>query len=162
MRIRNLFIITLLLILLFWMGSIFYSSLLTETHKEEFSDFATIGFDFMHPWEGEPDFRVLSYSSEKARVYYFADTGGEVALFLRQDGKWVFRDTSSIWSNYGGSADDYFAWPYFKDYVPSHLATIAMTSFVAVLLICVIVYSVVRQRTQDRGRSCKTGDGSLS
>lgn len=72
----------------------------------------------MHPWEGAPELRVLSYNAEKAVVYYFADTGGEKAHFVNCDGQWVYEKTSAAWSSLGGSADHYFIWPYFKNYVP--------------------------------------------
>jgi hypothetical protein len=84
---------------------------------DEFANTEEIGFTGMHPWEGEPDFRVLSYSKNVAKVYYFSDTGGEKALFTRENGAWNYERSTKAWSAVGGTADDYLIWPYFKDWV---------------------------------------------
>lgn len=113
-----IFLVVILCFLLFWVGSLLYSHYLTTTHGDEFIDLSTVGFDCMHPWEGEPELRVLTYSSDKAEVYYFKETGGEKAVFVKHNGNWEYEWTSAMWSDYGGTADDYLIWPYFRNFVP--------------------------------------------
>lgn len=110
-------IILIIVFSMIWVGSVIYSNLLTVLHSDKFSDFEAIGFDGMHPWDDEPDFRVLSYTFTKATVYYYTETGGEKALFVRDNGMWRYERTVRAWSSYDGTADDYFIWPYFKNWV---------------------------------------------
>lgn len=115
---KRYILLVLVGVLLVWIGTMIYISLLTCSYGDEFHDLSEIGFDFGHPWDGEPELRVLSYGPEEATVYYFTETGGEKALFGKKNGQWEFERTLAIWSDWGGSADDYFIWPYFKNYVP--------------------------------------------
>lgn len=112
---KILIFITLLFVI--WTGTIIYSNILTAMHGDEFADPNIIGFTGMHPWEGEPNFRVLFYSKNKATVYYYGMKGGEKAVFINDTGKWHYSKTTNAWSDFGGTADDYFIWPYFKNWV---------------------------------------------
>jgi len=103
--------------LLFWGGSIINASYLTVRYADEFSDHSKMNYDFMHAWDEPVNLRVLSYSSEYATVYFFSNSGGEKIKFIRGKYGWVYRETLAIWSRQG-NADDYFIWPYFKNYVP--------------------------------------------
>ena len=99
-----------------WIGSVVNAGYLTAKHADEFADYHSIGFDFMHPWEGDAELRVLSYGKERAAVYFYSAAGGEKAIFVREQGGWVYYKTVALWS-VGGSAEDYFVWPYFKNFV---------------------------------------------
>lgn len=77
----------------------------------------SIGFSHMHPWDGSPDLRIMQYSDTKAMVYYFTETGGEQAEFTKEDDVWTFEKIHACWSATGGTADDYFIWPYFRNWV---------------------------------------------
>ena len=101
----------------FWIASVVLASVLTALFGSEFKNCEQLGCNYSHPWVDEPEIRVLSYLPNKATVYYFSDTGGEKMLFLKENGQWKFNDTLEIWSD-TGNADDYFIWPYFKNYVP--------------------------------------------
>lgn len=103
--------------ILLWLGAILKNSYLTTKYSSEFIDFYEIGFDFLHPWDNEPNLRILSYSQNKATVYYYGDSGGEKVVFIKEDSKWKYLKTAAIWSSQG-SADDYFIWPYYKNIVP--------------------------------------------
>ena len=100
-----------------WLGAIWKCNYLTDQYASQFENFQEIGFDFMHPWDDDYDLRVLSYSETKATVYYYADTGGEKAFFIKDNDTWKYQATKAIWSRQG-SADDYIIWPYFKNLVP--------------------------------------------
>lgn len=118
MKRRYKFLIVFAVIFLFWIGSMCYCSILTLIHGNEFTNLEAVGFDFLHPWEGEPEVRVLSYSSDKAEVYYYKETGGEKVPFVKHGSEWKYENAMAIWTNMGGSASDYLIWPYFKNYVP--------------------------------------------
>ena len=63
-------------------------------------------------WISDVDsFRVLSYSSNYARVYYIG-TIGSVLEFSKESEVWVLTFSQTVWSNAGGNADG-FIWPYF-------------------------------------------------
>lgn len=109
MAILCLLIFTLLMIVL-------YPLYLTHAHSEEFSNLEQLGCNYMHPWESDPDFRVLSYSKKYATVYYYSPTGGEKIKFAKTESGWTYYETLSTWSS-SGSADDYFVWPYYKNWV---------------------------------------------
>lgn len=120
MKKRYKVLILIVLILLFWVGNVCYCGILTKIHGDEFVDFNEVGFDYLHPWEGTPKLRVMSCSSNEAKVYFYKETGGEKVLFIKQDDKWKYEKTIAIWTSaeQGGNATDYFIWPYFKNYVP--------------------------------------------
>ena len=114
-------IITLAIILLFllaWILTLFFPLILTNQHAEEFRDLELLGCNYMHPWDTEPQLRVLSYQKDYATVYYFSSTGGEKIRFVRTESNWTYDKTIAIWSSSGGSADDYFVWPYYRNWVP--------------------------------------------
>ena len=117
MRMKMIAWAVAIILVIVWVFPVAYANLLTAIVGDEFANTEEIGFTGMHPWEGEPDFRVLSYSKNVAKVYYFSDTGGEKALFTRENGVWNYERSTKAWSAVGGTADDYLIWPYFKDWV---------------------------------------------
>lgn len=117
MRKYRIILIIPVVLFIIWIGTLLHAHHLTISYGEEFSEANIAGFDYMHPWDGEPNFRIIYYSQFSAIVYYYTETGGEKVLLNNYDGTWNYNQTLSIWSTQG-SADDYFIWPYFKDYVP--------------------------------------------
>ena len=116
---KKLLLITVLIIcalIMVWVGTVLYVTMLTDSHAEEFTNFETLEFDYLHSWEGVPKIRVLSYLDNCAIVYFCNSTGGEKAKFIKSTSGWVYCDTLALWSS-TGSGDDYFVWPYFKDWV---------------------------------------------
>lgn len=118
MNMKKAFYVIPIIFICIWIGSIIHCSILTSEHGAEFSSTEVIGFGYMHPWEGTPQLRVIMYSSTKAMVYYYAETGGELVEFQKENDGWFYKKTHSIWSSTGGSADNYFIWPYYKNWVP--------------------------------------------
>ena len=93
-----------------------YPIFLTRHHSSEFAKLDQLGCEYLHPWEGTPKFRVLSYGHNYATVYYYAKIGGEKIKFKMTDSGWQYTETMLCWSS-TGSADDYFVWPYYKNWV---------------------------------------------
>lgn len=114
---KRIWLMVLALFLCIWIGSTIHCSVLTFAYGEQFSQLELIGFSHMHPWEGSPDLRVMQYSDTKARVYYFTETGGELAEFRKENNVWVYKKIHASWTATGGTADDYFIWPYFRNWV---------------------------------------------
>jgi len=83
-------------------------------------------------------FRVLSYSSNFARVYYVGDLGS-VLEFSRTSGGWEMTSSNTVWSRGGGNADG-FIWPYFYH---STGGIQFMMAFVFVALIMILLYVFV-------------------
>ena len=100
-----------------WVISVVSAWILTGLFANEFTNFDQLEYDFPHPWYEEPMIRVLSYTPNRATVYFCSETGGEKTEFVKHNGQWKFADTLAIWSD-AGNAEDYFIWPYFKHYVP--------------------------------------------
>ncbi len=103
---------------LFWTGSIVWCGILTDRHGDEFTDFAAMDFDYTHVWwEDTPSMRVLTYNGQEATVYFFTAGGGEKVLFSKGESGWKFHRQLAAWAD-GGTGDDYFIWPYFRNWVP--------------------------------------------
>lgn len=98
-----------------WIGSVIYCNILTTYFGYEFEKPVDLGYQYW--WETEPQFKVMSYGSKIAVVYYYSRLGGEKVSFHKVDGQWKFYKTIATWSGCGGSAEEYFIWPYFKHYV---------------------------------------------
>lgn len=109
-------LIVVAVLILIWAGFMFRATILTAVYAEEFTDFKALGYDFMHPWEDTPMIRVLSYRSTNAIVYFCSSTGGEKVAFVKTDSGWTYLETLALWSS-SGSAEHYFIWPYYKDWV---------------------------------------------
>lgn len=107
----------LVVFLLFWLGSVAYAGILTALYADEFTDYEKMNYDFLHAWDDPANIRVLHYGGNEATVYFYTHSGGEKIKFVRGQDGWVYREMLAIWSRQG-SADDYFIWPYFKDYGP--------------------------------------------
>ena len=115
MKTRTKVILLILILPAMWLVSILHNNILTAVWGNEFADPASVGIKYMQ--NEEPSLRVMSYWFNKAEVYYFTPTGGEKVLFIKENGKWTYKETLANWSGVGGSADDYFIWPYFKNWV---------------------------------------------
>ena len=105
-------------ILLIWLASWAFTSVLSAFCAKEFADLEAVGCNYMHPWETDPKIRVLWITGSEAIVYYYGNMGGEKVAFEKVDGNWTYQRTCAMWSDWGGTADDYFIWPYFKNYIP--------------------------------------------
>ena len=116
MKFKKTIVIIVCMLLLVMLATIIYPIILTNLHTSEFANLEQLGCDYMHPWEGIPKFRVLSYGSHYATVYYYAKTGGEKIKFAMAGSGWRYHETMLCWS-LSGSADDYFVWPYYKNWV---------------------------------------------
>ena len=117
MRMKMIAWIVIFILVITWVLPVAYANILTATVGDAFTNTEEIGFTGMHPWEGEPNFRVLSYGKNVAKVYYYSSAGGEKALFVKENGAWRYQRSIKAWSAIGGTADDYLIWPYFKDWV---------------------------------------------
>lgn len=104
-------------LILVWAVSIVYVNILTGFHGDAFTDLEAMEITYLHAWEGEPEIRVLSYWGNSAVVYFFNASGGEKIKLIRENSGWKYEKTLAIWSGTGGSADDYFIWPYYKNWV---------------------------------------------
>jgi len=102
--------------IVFWIASLANVWILTARHGHEF----TYGYRQTNMLShGFPDrIRVMSYSEERAEVYFSArirrntsprSGGGDLITFVRYDGEWVLYRWKTIWSA-SGSADG-FIWP---------------------------------------------------
>ncbi len=117
MKIFRVILVVLVLLLAIWGIAVAHCSILTARYGDEFLDFESMEYDFMHSWTNYSNHRVLSYSKTVAVVYYFGSDGGEKVEFRKIDDQWYYQRTLMMWSNNGGTADDYFIWTYFKDWV---------------------------------------------
>lgn len=114
----RIIIVSLTLILFHWFFSVTYAKYLTDSHGSEFKDIKALQYDHLHAWdEGDFQIRILSYSNDRAVVYYYSEYGGEKIEFCKKNNVWQYYRTLAIWSKQG-SADDYFIWPYYKNIVP--------------------------------------------
>lgn len=106
-----------LLIVCIWVGSMLLPMVLTSFFGNEFSNFEEIDYSTMFP--NDMEYRVTYYSPNKAIVYFWMDDSyGEQIEFKKDiNGNWKTHRYLAGWSSMGGNADDYFIWPYFKDYV---------------------------------------------
>ena len=120
MKKRHISLGVILCIILLWLGSILTASILTVCFAYEFTDFEAIGAPWLddYGYYNNTKIRVLSYSGHRAKVYFYSNKGGECILFIKCEGQWKYEKTLANWSGAGGSADDYFIWPYYKHYVP--------------------------------------------
>lgn len=57
-------------------------------------------------------YKVLSYSENTATVFYVSDTGDLLTFGRDNEGNWQYTDWVTIWSDAGGSADEFY-WPYY-------------------------------------------------
>lgn len=98
----------------FWICSILKTEILTLLFQEEFKSPSEIGVEHMTYFEEPFDLKIMSYGCDVATVYYYSNAGGEKMEFEKKDGKWCYRTTISGWSDRGGSADDFFIFPFYK------------------------------------------------
>jgi hypothetical protein len=81
--------------------------ILTELHGKEFVD----GYKSTNMLTGIEDLKVLEYSNNNAKVYYFSENkGGAVVDFVNDGDDWKYKSWYVVWS-VTGSADG-FIWPY--------------------------------------------------
>ena len=56
-------------------------------------------------------YKVLSYSNDRAEVFYISDTG-DIISFEKVNDHWNIADWKTIWAK-SGSADSFY-WPYYR------------------------------------------------
>ena len=66
MRMKMIAWAVAIILVIVWVIPVAYANFLTAIVGDEFANTEEIGFTGMHPWEGKPDFRVLSYSKNVA------------------------------------------------------------------------------------------------
>lgn len=108
-------LVVLVLPIVFWVSSIVYANVLTVCLGDGLAPEAVDHWALSYGVDLE--YKVLSYKPNQATVYYYCDDMGEKVKLIKENGKWRMAQSLSTWSDLGGSADDYFAWPYFKNYV---------------------------------------------
>lgn len=62
--------------------------------------------------------KVLDYSDDMARVYYVSEnkSGGDVLIFEKINGQWVYNGQwETIWSDTGSASD--VIWPYWWQFI---------------------------------------------
>ncbi len=105
--------VILVIIFIVWGIPMIKCEYLTAKHGHE--------FDFNEPSEENclipktQSFKVMSYSEEMAEVYCIGEnySVGNVLIFKKEDGKWVYdRWGECVWTAMGGNADNDI-WPYF-------------------------------------------------
>ena len=128
MKKRKTIIITTTCLFMVWFLPYVKNETLTWLHGDEF-----IGLQKSTNMIGDVDYlKVLAYSTDFARVYYFDNEGGDILGFERSNGQWKRALWNTVWSKMG-SADDYI-WPYFY-----HSPEGWIVFFVAVVLISITV-----------------------
>lgn len=117
----------IIIFLVFWIGTILYTEILTFQHGDTFR--IIVEEDTWYEGFGDiGKIKVLSYSDTSARVYCVwinrsngiegieaeSRLGGAILKFEKVDGKWriIESETEWIWSS-TGSADG-FMWPYIR------------------------------------------------
>lgn len=107
-------------VFLTWICFIICIDCLTIFHGTEFADLSTHNTPYLFDSNERPEIRVFWYSTEKATVYYVGKDGGEKVAFIKAGDRWIYKDTLAIWSS-GGTADQCFIWPYYRNFVPQLL-----------------------------------------
>ena len=144
MKIKKVLICILTIVLFSLLFPLFKNEILTLKYGSEFFGLqkATNMIDDVKY------LKVLFYSKEIARVYYFDIYGGDIIEFIKQDNKWKMNKWDTVWSK-AGSADN-FEWPYIY-----HSAGGKALLFLIGLLFLILVVSVLniaklkKQRTGD-------------
>ena len=118
---------------------------LTLLHGGEFMQ----SFDYR--MEGEAElFRVITYTSDLARVYYVGGTAGFVREFSQNDGVWEVVSTGTIWAYFGNA--DGFIWPYLfhSDEGIALFIFLIIPALLVLLLIPTLVSFIVRVTKRTR------------
>ena len=112
--IKIIFIIIIVCFFVIWGLAIAKCEILTHQHGKEFN---TIYKE--NTMMGEIDYlKVLDYSETSARVYYVSKnkTGGDILIFSKKDGIWVYeRWERTVWSKTGSASD--IIWPYWWHFI---------------------------------------------
>ena len=144
----------LILIMLFavvWGGSLIRCEVLTSKHGAEF----TIP-DVVTAWFGDDGTaKVISYSSQAAKVYYYSIEDGfaEEIYFIKHGNAWVFDTWGTVWSS-TGNADD-FMWPYFY-HTPTGMVSFFFISIPALLVATLLLagialcFDIYRRRNAEK------------
>ena len=107
--------IILAVIIVLWLATVIFCNIQTRCFGYEFEQPDNLGYTYW--WNENPQFKVIWYGANTAIVYYYSPMGGEEVSFRKANGQWAYAKTIAVWSGNGGSADNYFIWPYFKHYV---------------------------------------------
>ena len=109
-RIAVILIIILISPILYWGISLAKCEILTIMHGHHFTEEHIASADI-----GDVDFlKVLSYSKNKATVYYVSDskTFGTIHTFTKEKGEWQYDNWYwAMWTANGGNASE-MVWPY--------------------------------------------------
>ena len=102
--------IAVMLVLLWWIGSLVKCEVLTNRYGIEFQELYKD-----NTMLNEIDYlKVLGYTSDTARIYYVAKdrSSGNILVFNKENDKWSCTSWKTVWSK-SGSADG-FVWPYIR------------------------------------------------
>ena len=101
----------LILLILFWDIPILKCEILTYKYGYQFDTIYQENTNF----DKIEYLKVLEYSDTNTRVYYVTENRatGEILNFSKRNGEWKMNKWWTVWSNVGGSADD-FVWPYIR------------------------------------------------
>ncbi|MDL2281330.1 hypothetical protein LJC10_05710 [Selenomonadales bacterium OttesenSCG-928-I06] len=96
------------LFFIYWGAAILKCEYLTYQYGKEFET----GYKETNMIDSVDYFKVLDYSDTSARVYYVSEYSGNILRFSKEDGQWVYKNWSTVWSK-GGNADE-IMWPYVR------------------------------------------------
>ena len=105
-RITTILIVFVLLLVIFF--PYLKAEVLTFQHGSEFEGLE----QQTHMLAEACYYKVLSYSENTATVFYVSDTGDLLTFGRDNEGNWQYTDWVTIWSDAGGSADEFY-WPYY-------------------------------------------------
>lgn len=104
---KKYLLITLLLITIYWLGSIVRCEIVTKQHGDEFMMFQEVST--------ASKFKILTYEDDFARIYCvnFNESNGSIHNFIKEDGIWKYNAWEGGGWSKSGSADG-FIWPYIR------------------------------------------------
>lgn len=103
-------ILTVVIALLFWIGSLIKCEVLTNRYEIEFQEL----YKDNTMLNGIDSLKVLGYASDTTRIYYVANnrSSGNILVFNKENDRWSCTSWETVWSK-SGSADG-FVWPYIR------------------------------------------------
>ena len=107
--IKKCFLIVTVAFVLIWLISFCKCEIYTYLYSTEFENFSCDEAEFAG------NLRILSYSDEYAKVYYF-DVRSDLVTFIKRGGQWKL-SSHRVVSDGKGDVDRLFIWPYFWHYI---------------------------------------------
>lgn len=96
-----------------WLGALIKNEILTARYFDEFESTVNTDDEVSYWVEGYDTAKVLSYSKDKAKVYFVKkDLMGTVISYVKENGSWKVSGIETPWS-VNGSADE-SVFPYFR------------------------------------------------